>query len=135
MANSNQYESGLDPISPNRNIAPISSEIDKKGVLIVGGCNLSSLAERYGTPLYVLDEVTIRAACTAYREALKKYYPGPSLAMYASKANSSLAISSLVASEGLGLDAVSEGELITALKGGVPSNKIVLHGNNKSDQE
>ncbi len=135
MANSNQYEPGRDLLSPNRNFAPITSEIDEQGILMVGGCKLSCLAERYGTPLYVLDEATIRAACKSYKESLEKYYPGRSLALYASKANSSLAISSLMASEGLGLDAVSEGELITALKGGVPSNQIVLHGNNKSDQE
>ena len=97
-------------------------------MLNVGGCKLSSLAKRYGTPLYVLDETTIRAACRAYKDALVKHYPGPSLALYASKANSSLALSCVVASEGLGLDAVSEGELLTALKGGVPTNQIVLHG-------
>ena len=44
-------------------------------------------------------------------------------------------MSSLVSSEGLGLDAVSEGELLTAIKGGVPNEKIVFHGNNKSDKE
>ena len=44
-------------------------------------------------------------------------------------------MSNLVSSEGLGLDAVSEGELLTALKGGVPNEKIVFHGNNKSDKE
>ena len=135
MANNKPYEPGQDLLSPNRNFAPITSEIDDKGMLKVGGCKLSSLAERYGTPLYVIDEETIRAACKAYREALHKYYPGPSLALYASKANRSLAISRLIASEVLGLDAVSQGELITAIKGGVPSSKIVLHGNNKSDEE
>ena len=135
MANSNQYEPGRDLLSPNCNFAPVTAEIDRQGSLIVGGCNLNNLAEHYGTPLYILDEETIRIACKAYSKSLKKYYPGPSLALYASKANSSLAISSLIASEGLGLDAVSEGELLTALKGGVPGNKIVFHGNNKSDQE
>ena len=44
-------------------------------------------------------------------------------------------MSNLIASEGFGLDAVSEGELLTALKGGVPNEKIVFHGNNKSDEE
>jgi len=135
MANRKRYEAGQDLLSPNRNFAPLTSEVDEQGLLNVGGCKLSSLAKRYGTPLYVLDETTIRAACRAYKDALAKHYPGPSLALYASKANSSLALSCVVASEGLGLDAVSEGELLTALKGGVPTNQIVLHGNNKSDQE
>jgi len=83
----------------------------------------------------VLDEATLRASCRAYREALERCYPGPSLALYASKAHSSLALSALVASEGLGLDAVSAGELLTALQGGMPPERIVLHGNNKSRQE
>ena len=129
------FELGRDLESPNRNLAPVSCELDQQGRLMVGGCRLSELAERYGTPLYVIDEVTVRTACTAYREALKRHYPGPSLPIYASKANSSLVMSRLVASEGFGLDAVSAGELLTALKGGVPVERIVLHGNNKSDDE
>ena len=129
------YESGCDLNSPNRNLAPITAEIDDRGRLAVGGCVLSELAERYGTPLYVLDEASIRKACQAYRDALKRHYPGPSLAIYASKANSSLALTALVASEGLGLDAVSAGELMTALDGGMPAERMVLHGNNKSLEE
>ena len=81
------------------------------------------------------DEFTLRNSCRAYKKALEKYYPGESLPIYASKANSSIFMSNLVSSEGLGLDAVSEGELLTALKGGVPNEKIVFHGNNKSDKE
>jgi diaminopimelate decarboxylase len=129
------FEPGSDPKSPNRNLAPVTAALDEEARLMVGGCRLSDLAERYGTPLYVLDEVSIRAACRAYRDALQRHYPGPSLAVYASKANSSLAMSALVASEGLGLDAVSAGELLTALEGGMPPERIVLHGNNKSDEE
>jgi diaminopimelate decarboxylase len=83
----------------------------------------------------VLDEDTLRASCRAYREALDTFYPGRSLALYASKANSNLAITAVVASEGLGLDAVSSGELLTALGGGMPPERIVLHGNNKSVEE
>ena len=129
------YELERDIDSPNRNLTPISSALDAKGRLQVGGCDLAGLAQRYGTPLYVLDEATLRATCRAYRQALEAHYPGPSLALYASKANSSLAISALVASEGLGLDAVSSGELLTALEGGMPAERIVLHGNNKSRDE
>ena len=129
------FELPGDPLSPNRNLAPITTRINGIGALEVGGCQLSELAHRYGTPLYVLDEATLRATCRAYRQALERFYPGPSLALYASKANSSLAISALVASEGLGLDAVSAGELLTALGGGMPPERIVLHGNNKSAEE
>jgi diaminopimelate decarboxylase len=128
-------EASVDLASPNRNLAPLSSALDGEGQLQVGGCTLSELARTYGTPLYVLDEATLRASCRAYREALQRHYPGPSLALYASKANSSLAITALVAEEGLGLDAVSAGELLTALGGGMPAERIVLHGNNKSAEE
>jgi len=129
------FEPQADPLSPNRNLAPISARLDAHGRLEVGGIPLSELAQRYGTPLYVLDEATLRSTCRAYREALERFYPGPSLALYASKAHSSLALTALVASEGLGLDAVSAGELLTALQGGMPAERIVLHGNNKSREE
>ncbi len=132
---SQMFEPGTDLASPNRNLAPLTASVDGEGELEVGGCRLSDLARSYGTPLYVLDEATLRATCRAYRQALASHYPGPSLALYASKANSSLAITALVASEGLGLDAVSAGELLTALEGGMPPERIVLHGNNKSREE
>tara|TARA_Y100001968_G_scaffold195210_1_gene179076 strand:- start:10047 stop:11414 length:1368 start_codon:yes stop_codon:yes gene_type:complete len=135
MSNLKYLQRDRDCKSPNRNISPITTKINEKGVIEVGGCSLSDLAQRYGTPLYVMDEKTLRESCRAYINALNLHYPGPSLALYASKANSSLFMSSLIASEGMGLDAVSEGELLTALKGGVSSEKIVFHGNNKSDQE
>ena len=135
MQGSKAFEPKVDIYSPNRNIAPISSEINENEKLVVGGCQLSELAKKYGTPLYVLDELSIRTACKTYINSLKKYYPGDSLPLYASKANSSLAICALIASEGFGLDAVSEGELLTALKGGVKGEKIVFHGNNKSYDE
>ena len=125
----------IDKDSPNKNIVPITTIIDKEGKLSVGGCCIKELVKKYNSPLYILDEVTLRSSCKAYKNALNKYYPGESLPIYASKANSSLFMSSLIASEGFGLDAVSEGELLTALRGGVPSHKIVFHGNNKSDQE
>ncbi|KAF0652472.1 diaminopimelate decarboxylase [Cyanobium sp. Copco_Reservoir_LC18] len=135
IASGGPFEQGADPLSPNRNLAPLTARLDALGRLEVGGCLLSDLARTYGTPLYVLDEATLRATCRAYREALDAHYPGEALALYASKANSSLAITALVAAEGLGLDAVSAGELLTALQGGMPAERIVFHGNNKSAEE
>ena len=114
----------IDVKSPNKNIVPISTSIGSDGKLSVGGCSIEELVEKYDSPLYILDEITLRNSCRAYKEALEKYYPGKSLPIYASKANSSLFMSNLVSSEGLGLDAVSEGELLTALKGGVPMKKL-----------
>ena len=135
MLGSKAFESNRDINNPNRNIAPISSEIDESEKLVVGGCQLSELAKKYGTPLYVFDELSLRTACKTYISSLKKYYPGDSLPLYASKANSSLAICAVISSEGLGLDAVSAGELLTALKGGIKGKNIVFHGNNKSHEE
>ena len=125
----------IDIKSPNKNIVPITTLIGSDGKLSIGGCSIEELVNKYDSPLYILDEITLRNSCRAYKKALEKYYPGKSLPIYASKANSSIFMSNLVSSEGLGLDAVSEGELLTALKGGVPNEKIVFHGNNKSDKE
>ena len=129
------FESNRDTASPNRNLTPVTTAVGPKGGLEVGGCGLSDLARRYGTPLYVLDEATLRGNAQAYRKALASHYPGSALALYASKANSSLAITAVVAFEGLGLDAVSAGELLTAVQGGMPPERIVFHGNNKSLEE
>ena len=125
----------IDLVSPNKNIVPLTTTIDSNEKLNIGGCSIEDLVRKYDSPLYILDEVTLRNSCRAYKRALEKYYPGASLPIYASKANSSIFMSNLIASEGLGLDAVSEGELLTALEGGVPNEKIVFHGNNKSDKE
>jgi len=125
----------IDLESPNKNIVPITTSIGGDGKLSIGGCSIEELVKKYDSPLYILDEITLRESCRAYKRALEKYYPGKSLPIYASKANSSIFMSNLVSSEGLGLDAVSEGELLTALKGGVPNENIVFHGNNKSDKE
>ena len=135
IASQKPFESDRDTASPNRNLAPVTTTLDDQDRLVVGGCRLSELAERYGTPLYVIDEETVRSTCKAYKQALIRHYPGPSLPVYASKANSSLLMSSIAASEGLGLDAVSAGELLTALQGGMPGERMVLHGNNKNDEE
>tara|TARA_Y100001968_G_scaffold330821_1_gene383680 strand:+ start:2946 stop:4310 length:1365 start_codon:yes stop_codon:yes gene_type:complete len=135
MSNNNLYEPDQDSLSPNRNLCPISTRINNNGELEIAGCTLSKLANDFGTPLYILDEETIRLSCRAYKEALRRFYPGESLPIYASKANSSLAISKIINSEKIGIDVVSEGELLTALMAGISGDKIFLHGNNKSFDE
>jgi len=121
--------------SPNKNIVPVTTSVDDNGELRIGGCSIVDLIQNYGSPLYILDEISLRNSCKAYKKSLEKYYPGESLPIYASKANSSVFMSRLIQSEGFGLDAVSKGELFTALKGGVAQENIVFHGNNKSDEE
>jgi diaminopimelate decarboxylase len=121
--------------SPNQQLVPLTARVNELDHLEIGGCDLVALVQQFGSPLYVLDEVTLRTACRHYREAFRQYYPGESLVIYASKAWSCLAVCAIAHSEGLGMDVVSAGELITALQAGVNPEQIYLHGNNKSSQE
>ncbi len=107
----------------------------ENGHLAFSGVDVVSLAEKYGTPLYLTDENKIRENCREYREAVEKYFGKESLPLYASKALCYKDIYRIVASEGLGADVVSGGELYTALSVGFPADKIYFHGNNKTHQE
>lgn len=109
--------------------------VNEKGHLTIGGADTVELAETYGTPLYVMDEQTVRSACRRFKNSIDKYYGGQGLVCYASKAFSCLEMCRIVASEGLGLDAVSIGELYTAVKAGFDVSKIGFHGNNKTNEE
>ena len=121
--------------SPNQELLPLSAKINSHDCLEIGGCDVKTLVEQFGSPLYILDEETLRTACRQYRDAFAQYYPGESLVLYASKAWNCLAVCAIAAAEGLGIDVVSGGELYTALQAGVPGNKLYLHGNNKSIAE
>ena len=109
--------------------------VNENGNLSIGGCDVSSLAREYGTPLYIMDEGDIRKNCKIYADAMKKYYDGNGLVLYASKAFSCKYIYKVVMEEGLGVDTVSGGEIYTALKAGFPGEKIYFHGNNKTEDE
>lgn len=93
------------------------------------------LANKYGTPLYLIDENKLRENCRKYKDAVHKYFGKESLPLYASKALSYKDIYRIVMSEGLGADVVSGGELYTALSVGFPAEKIYFHGNNKTEAE
>lgn len=121
--------------SPNQNLLPLTAQVADNDHLVIGGCDVPQLLEQYGSPLYILDEDSLRAACQQYREAMARYYPGESLVIYASKAWNCLAVCAVVHQEGLGIDVVSAGELLTATKAGVPSDRLYFHGNNKSTEE
>lgn len=121
--------------SPNQRLLPLTARVNDADHLEIGGCDVPDLVQKFGSPLYILDEETLRSACRQYRDAFKQYYPGESQVLYASKAWSCLAVCAIVASEGLGLDVVSGGELYTALHAGVEPHKIYLHGNNKAWDE
>ena len=119
--------------STNQSLKPLTTKINDAGNLEIGGCDLISLAEKYGTPLYVLDEETIRNICKDYKNAFKSY-PKTKM-MYASKALCTMAVSAIAASEGFGFDVVSSGEIYTVYKAGVDMSKVLFNGNNKSFDE
>ncbi|MFN3926893.1 MAG: diaminopimelate decarboxylase [Pseudanabaenaceae cyanobacterium] len=122
-------------LSPNQQLLPLTAITNSRGHLEIGGCEVAALAQQYGTPLYIVDELTVRAACRQYRDGFREYYPGQSQVLYASKAWSCLAICAIAGSEGLGMDIVSAGELFTALQAGITPQLIYFHGNNKSPGE
>lgn len=98
------------------------------------GYNTVELAQRYGTPLYVVSEERIKARCAEIRkDFLEKY--NNTKAAYASKAFLTMAMCKIIEREGLGLDVVSGGELYTAIKAEYPMDKVMFHGNNKSLDE
>ena len=119
--------------STNQNLKPITTKINQAGNLEIGGCDLIELAEKYGTPLYVLDETTIRSICHDYKKAFESY-PKVNM-MFASKALCTMAISKILSSEGFGFDVVSAGEIYTVYKAGVDMSKVLFNGNNKSFDE
>ncbi|HVT41642.1 MAG TPA: diaminopimelate decarboxylase [Acidimicrobiales bacterium] len=112
-----------------RHLLPRTAEIDEHGHLRVGGIDLLDLAGEYGTPLFVYDEAHLRHAC---REAVSAWGDGVA---YATKAFLCRAMARLAYEEGMHLDVASGGELQVARSAGVPPDRIVLHGNNKSSEE
>ena len=106
-------------------------KINDKGHLEIGGADAVSLAEKYGTPLYVFDEEHIRNMMRVYKKTILKEYSGNGLVLYASKAFSCKAMYKIADSEGLGVDVVSGGEFYTAMEAGFPAQKVYMHGNNK----
>ena len=113
---------------------PLTAGQDDDGALTLGGVRLSQLAEQYGTPVQVVDEAGLRRQARDYLSELTRRRPGSSVA-FASKSFPCTAVYRLMAEEGLHVDVAGAGELITALKAGVPADRIVLHGNAKTDAE
>ena len=120
-------------MSVNQEIKPITTEINEKGHLCIGGCDLDELAEKYDTPLYIYDEDTIRSMCQEYKKAFAKYEK--SNFMFASKAFMTKALCAILKEEGFGLDTVSGGEMYTAYSAGFDMSHVLLNGNNKSIDE
>ena len=118
-------------MTTNQLIKPITAKVEKN--LTIGGCDTVELVEKYGSPLYVIDEATLRAICNDFKNAFKSY-PHTRM-MYASKALCTSAITKLLDSEGFGFDTVSIGEIYTVLNSGVSLSKVLFNGNNKTEEE
>ena len=121
----------VEDFRPTRNplpwhLLPDAAAVGDGGNLTIGGCDTLELAAEFGTPLFVYDEEHLRARC---REAVAAF---GSQAIYATKAFLCRAMARLAHEEGMGLDAATGGELHVCLSAGVPADRIVFHGNNKS---
>ena len=117
----------------NQNIKPLTTKINKRGNLEIGGCDLVEVAKRYGTPLYLYCEKTIREMARAYKDAFSSYKK--TNFMYASKAFMTKAIIQILSSEGFGFDTVSNGEMFTVKSVLGDLKTCLLNGNNKSEEE
>lgn len=109
--------------------------VNSLGHLTFSGVDTVELAEKYGTPLYVMDENRIRHNCRVYMNAVKKYFGENSACLFASKACSFKRIYEIIKEEGFGTDVVSSGEVYTALKAGFDLRNAYFHSNNKTDED
>jgi len=116
-------------------VYPIGSRINDRGRLEIGGCDVIELAERFGTPAYVVAEDDLRARARAFNEAFRAGGHDDFQVIFASKAFPATAVMSLFAGEGLGCDVASAGELHLALRAGFDPGSIVHHGNARDDAE
>lgn len=113
---------------------PLTTQRTSTGELEIGGVTLVDVVGRFGTPLYVYDEQTLRRSAREFRDAFMAAYPRSRVA-YAGKAFLTIAIVQILREEGLGLEVVSGGELAVGLRSGMPPHEISMHGNNKSREE
>ena len=109
--------------------------VNEKGHLTFAGYDTVELAEKYGTPLYLMDEDKIREHVRAYKTAMAEYFPAGSMPEFASKAFSCKQIYRIMAEEGIDIDVVSPGEIYTAASAGFPMENSFFHGNNKTDAD
>ncbi len=119
---------------PKLILFPLTAQANRKGHLVIGGCDTTELAEEFGTPLYVFDELTLRHQCAEFKDEFRQRYPNTTV-LYASKAFINRPLVLLLKEEGLGLDVVSGGEMSIARSVDFPLGQAYFHGNNKSDEE
>jgi diaminopimelate decarboxylase len=119
---------------PKAKVFPVSTEVNAKDHLVIGGCDLVDLAAEFGTPLYVYDEATLKSQANAFMSAFQSRHP-ESKVLYASKAFINVGLARTLSALGLGFDIVSGGELAVLRAAGVPAADVYFHGNNKTPQE
>ena len=117
-----------------QNVFPDTARVSSRGQLTIGGCDTLALAQEYGTPLYLLDEATLRNRCRSFRQEFERRHKNSRI-LYASKAYINPALARIFDEEGLGLDVVSGGELAVAQRAGFPLDRVYFHGNNKTPEE
>ncbi len=110
-------------------------DVSPEGRLLFGGRDAASMIKKYGSPLFLMDEVRLRHNCRIYVDALKKHFGSSALALYASKAASFKRIYEIIAEEGMGCDVVSSGEIYTARLAGFDLSRSYFHSNNKTDDD
>jgi diaminopimelate decarboxylase len=115
-------------------LLPPGTTVDPSGQLIVAGCALRELAEEFGTPVYVVDEQTLRSQARRFTRRLQQRWPN-SRVVFASKAFPCAPVLGLMADEGIGAEVAGGGELAIALAAGVAPRDVVVHGNAKTDAE
>jgi diaminopimelate decarboxylase len=113
---------------------PAGTSLDRDGTLVVGGCRLDGIAEQFGTPAIVVAEDALRQRARDYLSAFRSRWPRCDVA-FASKSFPCTAVQRILAQEGLHLDVAGGGEILTALKAGANPQRLVLHGNAKTDEE
>ncbi|HWX74404.1 MAG TPA: diaminopimelate decarboxylase [Solirubrobacteraceae bacterium] len=116
-------------------VFPLDSRVNERGRLEVGGCDAIELASEFGTPAYVVAEDDLRARARAFIAAGRATGHGDFHVAFASKAFPCTAVLATFAQEGLWCDVASGGELHLALNGGFPPDRLVVHGNAKSEAE
>lgn len=121
----------VDSLDPR--VWPRNCVRDVAGVMTIAGVDVRDLAQRFGTPVFVLDEADLRSRAREYALAYRQ--AGASIVFYAAKAFLSTAVARWVTEEGLGIDVASGGELAVAMRAGVPGDLLLMHGNNKSEEE
>ena len=107
--------------------------VGENGHLFFAGMDTVSLAEKYGTPVFLLDDARVRSRVREYKEAMKRNFGEGSMPLFASKSLSFKEIYRMMAEEEIGTDIVSSGELFTAVSAGFPMERAFFHGNNKTD--